>query len=92
MRDLLVIAAAVVLFGAVGCASEEENRREKLADQKQMWGGDTAYMPDRILEMGEYAPQTPTAPKTQTASKTPTATPAATPTPAVVQVSGQTPQ
>ena len=92
MRDLLVIAAVVVLFGAVGCASEEETRRERHADQNQTWDG-IEHMPDKILEMGEYAPpQPPTAPKTQTASKTPTATPATTPAPAVVQVSGQTPQ
>jgi hypothetical protein len=80
MRDLLVIAAAVVLFGAAGCASEEENRRERLADQNQTWDG-IDHMPDKILGMGEYAPQTPTANKTLPTTGTPV--------PTIVQVSGQ---
>jgi hypothetical protein len=78
MRNFLLIGAALLLLGAVGCASEEEQRLERQAEQKRMWG-DVSYMPDKALEMGEYAPRGP-AVNTE---------PAATPAPAIVQASGK---
>jgi hypothetical protein len=80
MRYLVLIGGAALLIGAIGCASEAENKRAKMEDERQFWGS-LDQKPDVALGI-EAAPAT--APD---ANKKPT--PTGTPAPAVVQVSGQ---
>jgi hypothetical protein len=79
MRNLLLIGVAALLLGAVGCASEEENRRAKIEEDRQFWNG-LEHKPDVALGTEALPSMTPVA------NKAPTTTPA--PAPAIVQVSG----
>lgn len=73
MRNLLLIGVAVLVLGAVGCGTEEEHRRDRIAYEDWMWNG-REHMPDKILGMGEYAPQDPVASKKPAAPSTPAPT------------------
>jgi hypothetical protein len=82
MRDILLIAAAVVV-GALGCATEAEKRQAKIDDETQFWGS-MQLKPDVALGIQADPTAAPEKPK----KPAPTDTPA----PTVVQASDQTPQ
>ncbi len=78
MRNLVLLGAAALLLVAVGCSSDEEQRRAKAEDDRIFWGG-LEHKPDIALGIEDMPTTPPVAAKP----------PAANQAPAVVQVGGK---